>query len=85
MGKSTLSHTSNLVKLVPPSFSKACAESMYLQKKKKKEKKRKKTELTNYTNITQVDITMKNDESKHTNGTLIKLLLKRTPPPKKNK
>ena len=35
MGKSTLSHTSNLVKLVPPSFSKACAESMYLQKKKK--------------------------------------------------
>ena len=44
-------------------------------------KKRKKTELTNYTSITQVDITMKNDESKHTNGTLIKLLLKRTPPP----
>ena len=35
VGKSTLSHTSNLVKLVPPSFSKACAESMYLQKKKK--------------------------------------------------
>ena len=28
---------------------------------------------------------MKNDESKHTNGTLIKLLLKRTPPPKKKK
>ena len=26
---------------------------------------------------------MKNDESKHTNGTLIKLLLKRTPPPRK--
>ena len=52
----------------------------------KKEKKRKKTELTNYTSITQVDITMKNDESKHTNGTLIELLLKRTPPPqKKNK
>ena len=50
----------------------------------KKEKKRKKTELTNCTSITQVDITMKNDESKHTNGTLIKLLLKRTPPPKKN-
>ena len=49
----------------------------------KKEKKRKKTELTNCTSITQVDITMKNDESKHTNGTLIKLLLKRTPPPKK--
>ena len=39
VGKSTLSHTSNLVKLVPPSFSKACAESMYLQKKKKKEKR----------------------------------------------
>ena len=82
MGKSTLSHTSNLVKLVPPSFSKACAESMYLQKKKKK---RKKTEWTNYISITQVDITMKNDESKHTNGTLIKLLLKRTPPPPKKK
>lgn len=78
MGKSTLSHTSNLVKPVPPSLSKACAESMYLQKKKKK---RRKTELTNYTSITQIDITMKNDESKHTNGTLIKLLLKRTPPP----
>lgn len=52
----------------------------------KKRKKRKKTELTNYTSITLVDITMTNDESKHTNGTLIKLLLKRTPPPhKKNK
>ena len=50
----------------------------------KKRKKRKKTELTNYTGITQVDITMKNDKSKHTNGTLIKLLLKRIPPPKKN-
>lgn len=44
-------------------------------------KQKKKAELTNYTSITQVDITMKNDESKHTNGTLIKLLLKRTPSP----